>query len=137
MKALSIRQPWAEMIVTGKKSIEIRSWRPVRMELPQKILIHAGKKVDRGAFSTAGVGQSLAKGAVIGEVMMVGIRKYELVDQWIEDLDLHRNRQGGFREGLFGYILSEPVKFPAPVPFKGQLGFFEISRHFSSLDRGF
>ena len=132
MKALSIRQPWAEMIVTGKKSIEIRSWRPVRMELPQKILIHAGKKVDRGAFSTAGVGQSLAKGAVIGEVMMVGIRKYEVVDQWIEDLESAQEQTGWFSGRTFrlyplgtGEISSACSFQRATGGFRNKLPFFQ------------
>src|SRR5262245_57524232 len=27
MKALSVRQPWASLIASGKKTIEVRSWR--------------------------------------------------------------------------------------------------------------
>jgi hypothetical protein len=27
MKALSVRSPWAEMIASGRKTLEIRSWR--------------------------------------------------------------------------------------------------------------
>ena len=27
MKALSIRQPWAELIMQGRKTLELRTWR--------------------------------------------------------------------------------------------------------------
>jgi hypothetical protein len=43
MKALSIMQPWAWLIVAGHKDIENRSW-PTPYRGP--VLIHAGKKFD-------------------------------------------------------------------------------------------
>lgn len=46
MKALSIMQPWAWLIVNGHKSIENRSW---RCHVRGPILIHAGKKLDKDA----------------------------------------------------------------------------------------
>ena len=46
MKTLSVRQPWAWLIVYGGKDIENRSWRtPYRGPL----LIHAGKRIDQDA----------------------------------------------------------------------------------------
>jgi hypothetical protein len=48
MKALSIMQPWAWLIVNGHKSIENRSW---RCHIRGPILIHAGKKLDKDAAS--------------------------------------------------------------------------------------
>ncbi|HTV55212.1 MAG TPA: ASCH domain-containing protein, partial [Terriglobia bacterium] len=44
MKALSIRQPWAWLIVNGFKPIENRSW---NTNFRGRILIHASLKVDR------------------------------------------------------------------------------------------
>ena len=41
--ALSVRQPWAELIVSGKKSIEIRRW---QRSYRGRICIHAAKHVD-------------------------------------------------------------------------------------------
>ena len=45
MMCLSIKQPWADLIMSGKKDIEIRTWEPKFM-IPRTILIHAGKKID-------------------------------------------------------------------------------------------
>jgi hypothetical protein len=43
VKALSIRQPWAWLIVTGYKDIENRSW---RTNYRGPLLIHAGRAID-------------------------------------------------------------------------------------------
>lgn len=46
MRALSIRQPWAWLIVNGHKDVENRSW---STELRGQVLIHAGKEIDKQA----------------------------------------------------------------------------------------
>ena len=43
MLAISIRQPWAWLIVNGYKDIENRSWCPPEKVIDQSVLIHAGK----------------------------------------------------------------------------------------------
>lgn len=43
MKALSIMQPWAWLIVSGHKDIENRTW---RTDFRGPVLIHAGKRFD-------------------------------------------------------------------------------------------
>lgn len=44
MKALTIWQPWASMIMAGVKPFEFRSWRPPRATIGQRIVIHAGAR---------------------------------------------------------------------------------------------
>lgn len=41
--ALTIRQPWASLIVCGAKKFETRSWPPPRSLVGGRIVIHAGK----------------------------------------------------------------------------------------------
>src|SRR5689334_19695899 len=48
LKALSIQQPWAWLIVNGHKDIENRDWRTKYRGL---VAIHAGKKMDDGALT--------------------------------------------------------------------------------------
>ena len=43
MKALTIKQPWASLIINGHKQYEIRSW---KTSYRGKILIHAGTGTD-------------------------------------------------------------------------------------------
>jgi hypothetical protein len=42
VKALTIRQPWASLIVAGAKPFEFRTWRPHASVIGQRIAIHAG-----------------------------------------------------------------------------------------------
>lgn len=48
MKALTIYQPWASLIMVGAKPYEFRGWRPPASIIGQRIVIHASaKKVER------------------------------------------------------------------------------------------
>lgn len=44
MKALTIWQPWASLVVAGAKPYEFRGWRPPRSIIGQRIAIHAGAR---------------------------------------------------------------------------------------------
>lgn len=47
MKALTIWQPWASLIVAGAKPYEFRGWRAPRSIIGQRIVIHAAaRKID-------------------------------------------------------------------------------------------
>lgn len=48
MKALTIWQPWASLIIAGAKPYEFRGWRPPRSIIGQRIVIHAAaRQLDR------------------------------------------------------------------------------------------
>ena len=48
MKALTIWQPWASLIIAGAKPYEFRGWRAPRAIIGQRIVIHAAaRKIDR------------------------------------------------------------------------------------------
>lgn len=47
MKALTIQQPWASLIVSGDKQYETRSW---KTDYRGPIAIHAGKQTDPNVF---------------------------------------------------------------------------------------
>jgi hypothetical protein len=44
VKALTIWQPWASLIIAGSKPYEFRGWRPPRSIIGQRIAIHAGAR---------------------------------------------------------------------------------------------
>lgn len=50
MKAISIKQPWASLIVHGIKNIENRSWKCPEKYIGQRILIHASGKPDKEPY---------------------------------------------------------------------------------------
>ena len=115
MLALSIRQPWADLILFGHKDIENRSWRASDQDIGTRIYIHAGLKVERSDAWLDTAYESLYRaslkrtGAVLGEVDLVGC--VEASDsEWFE--------------GPFGFILHNPVVYSKPIMCKGRLGFF-------------
>lgn len=47
MKVLTIKQPWASLIIEGYKRFEFRSW---KTNYRGELLIHAGKSIDKEAY---------------------------------------------------------------------------------------
>lgn len=112
MKALSIMQPWAWLIVAGHKDIENRSW-PTRFRGP--VLIHAGKRFDPDYedghdWDWPHIEQpcDFDVGGIVGEA--------EIVDC------VQASRSCWFF-GPFGFVLRNARPLPFR-PCRGQLGFF-------------
>jgi hypothetical protein len=53
MRAISLWQPWAQLIASGDKPFETRGWAPPIALIGQTIAIHAAKKIDKEACSLA------------------------------------------------------------------------------------
>lgn len=107
MKALSIREPWASLIIEGKKTIELRTW---KTNYRGKILVH----------------RSGENGGIIGTVEIVDIVNIESPEQFRSLHDRHHAPDTFYKERLFGWILknAKPVE---SVPCKGRLGLWEPS----------
>ena len=118
MKALSIRQPWAWLIVHGGKDVENRSW---HTKLRGRFLVHASKGMTKDEYTeaadfarTLGItvppADQLLRGGVIGSVVLV---------------DSQDTSQSPWYMGQKALVLREPLSLPF-IRIKGQLGFFEI-----------
>lgn len=122
MKALSIQQPWAWLIVNGFKPVENRTW---RTDYRGPLLIHAGKKVDedgiwwvRDGFPEIQLPQRYDLGGIVGQVELtacVSDRARELLGM--------KDRPWFF--GPYGFLFSRPRALPFR-PLRGQLGMFEV-----------
>ena len=65
MKVLTIREPWATLIINGFKCYEFRSW---KTNYRGKILIHAGNGVDKDIlYKFDNYNLNLSSGEIIGE----------------------------------------------------------------------
>ena len=125
MKALSIKQPWAHLIVTGIKDVENRSWFTATRE---RVYIHTGKVFDQASYNymvgTADNILLLRKedydlGAIIGEV--------DIVDCKFRKPGLFDHGFSSWHEvGKWGYILANPILYDKSIPCRGQLGFFGV-----------
>jgi len=135
MKALSLRQPWATMIVTGMKAIENRKW---KSNYRGSLLIHASKTWDfEGAKYILSVDRSLLgfvdhddhyKGGIIGKVEMVDcierVKVFDIDFYALEFEDPETITKWFF--GPYGFIFKDPIEFHKPIEYKGQLGIFEV-----------
>jgi len=131
MYALSIKQPWADLIVLGHKTIETRNWNQARIArarflVGQTIAIHASKTWDKTCGSSFGV-----RGCVIGIAQLAEIKIYQNLGQFADDRDLHLcgadcNLILKPGQKKIGFVLMDPERCD-PVYLKGRPGFWRIS----------
>ena len=123
MKCLSVCQPFAELIVQGKKTIELRKW---NTKFRGEFLIHAAKNIlnedcKRMNFSPS----SLTTGAIIGKVNLVNVKKYDSDKELRADKKEHHSLSD-YTKNKYGFILEKPKKLRIPIPYSGKLNFFEF-----------
>lgn len=121
MKALSLKQPWAELILQGKKTIEIRKW---NTKFRGRFLIHASLQPNKGQMERFGI-TAPQLGSIIGEAELVDVIKYTTKEAFDADFQKHFATTYVFDKRLYGFVLKN-VKRVAPKPFKGRLNFFEV-----------
>lgn len=120
MKCLSISQPFADLVVSGKKTIEIRTW---NTKFRGDFLIHAPIKVRTDDLKRLGISGTPVTGAIIGRAELVDVRIYATASQFDADYGMHF-ASGDYRNAQYGFMLSNARRFEKPVPYKGKLGFF-------------
>ena len=122
MKALTICQPYAELILREEKLIENRRWSTTYRG---QLLIHAGKS--RKWFDgVTDAGWPLPVecdfGAIVGWVELVDcVRRESLSQRFIE-----LYRQHAYAGGPFCWLLKDAVRLVDPVPWRGNLGLFDV-----------
>ena len=122
MKALSFRQPWAELILQARKTMDLRTY---RTDYRGPLAIHASKKVERGACGEHGLdADNLDAGGLVGVVELV-----DVIPLTEADYEAHRAEHlagRSFREPMFGWILREPQRLPQRVPTRGRTSLFSV-----------
>lgn len=121
MKALSIRQPWAWLIVNGHKKVENRTW---RTNFRGEFAVHAASKMTvieyaraQGVAARAGIRlpqiDMIERGGIVG---LANITDCRPVDP--------KGEKDPFFFGPYGFIIDRAVAIPF-YPMLGKLGFFE------------
>lgn len=121
MKVLSVRQPFADLIVTGYRNIENRS-RATSYRGP--LLIHASLRVDQeylaellktmrdnGMDADADFFSQPETGAIVGQVTVI---------------DCVTRSDSEWFDGPYGYVLSSPLIFENVIEVPGKLGIWEL-----------
>ncbi len=128
MKAITIKQPWASLIVHGIKDIENRTWSCPKKYLGQRLLIHSsGKPLNYDNFYDSILTNeqllalpenkewkdfSFCTGSIIGSV---------------EIIDCVQNHPSIWAEkGVYNWVLANPILYENPIKdVKGKLSFWD------------
>lgn len=120
MKVLTIKEPWATLIIAGYKKYEFRSW---KTSYRGKILIHAGMSLERDMLKRfKNYNLSCAKGAIIGEAELVDCilvdeefnNKLREIDQVVYGRSNHVEK--------YAWKLENVKKYDKVIYTKGKLG---------------
>ena len=122
MKCLSICQPFAELIIQNKKTIELRKW---NTSFRGEFLVHAPIKIRKEECKKIKIKEKLTTGSIIGKVELYDVKKYESLKEIQKDKNKHFSTKN-FQEKTFGFILKNSKPLRIPIPWKGQLGFFDV-----------
>jgi len=132
MLALSIRQPWAWLIVHGPKRIENRAW-PTRYRGP--FLIHASKWWSRRIVSET-LDALRLQGLLAEPAKTLGGGPFFPIEQMAVEtggivgravlVDCVTEHRSSWFAGPFGFVLADDVE-PLPFrPWRGELGLFRV-----------
>lgn len=125
MKVLTIKEPWATLIINGYKKYEFRSW---KTNYRGKILIHAGKSTDKEAFSRVkDYNLEINNRSIIGEC---NITDCILVDEAF-DKKLRKENPVIYRNnhiGMYAWKLDNIVKYEKCIAVKGKLGLWDYKK---------
>jgi len=126
--ALSIKQPWATLVVHGKKQLEIRRWSTSQRG---RVLIHTGKVADSRDAAWVHVPKELhdfteLRGGIIGAVDVVGCQTYRSLEEFVKDRAQHLNEPEWFEKpALYGFRLANPEVLPFRS-YPGWVRFFKV-----------
>lgn len=142
MKAITVKQPWAQLICAGIKDIENRTW---KTNFRGRVLIHASAKPERVTLEMEG--QATVKeiemmsalnfaeennlfGCIIGSVEIVDCvinhpsiwaEKSNPSPDWTDGAAYFRGEKP-----TYNWVLANPVLFDKPIEnVKGKLSFWE------------
>lgn len=128
MKALTVHQPWASLLVTGAKRIETRGW-ATRHRGP--LLIHSAKANPaytrtamaenddvRGVMDTFRLDpDDLPRGRILGLVEVVDCVPIEEI---LPDLSAAERALGNYTPGWYAWVTTQPYRYDEPVRARGQ-----------------
>jgi hypothetical protein len=132
IKALSLLQPWASLVVMGAKQIETRSWNTAYRGV---LMIHASKGRSGAAMAALPLFKrhipdfnGLPFGAIIGEVVLTDVVRIDALSlpaELVNKLSLEERAFGDYHAGRYAWLLKDAVIYDEPIPAKGSLGLWD------------
>lgn len=120
MKVLTIKEPWASLIINGYKKYEFRSW---KTNYRGKILIHAGKTIEKDMVKRfENYNLDYRCGYIIGEANIVDcIKVDEKLNDELRSIDPIVYGRSNHVEN-YAWKLYNIKKYDKPIPCAGKLG---------------
>jgi len=130
LKAISIRQPWANLVVEGLKDVEIRTWRP---QYRGVLYVHASSSYDKVACRLLRRNpEDLRRGAILAKCQLVDVIEYTSKRHFTRDGVRHRNPGRLYDGRQCGLVLENIEVLEEPIPCKGQLGLWNCKEVISA-----
>lgn len=158
MRALTIKQPWASLIIgwhddrgawhPGPKSIENRGWRPPQSMIGEQIAIHAGKSEDDSVGASIRSSKHIynpgtsditdhyrdypGRAAPLPLGAVIGVA---MLVGAVDSMSVLCSEDAEWYMGEIGLVLRKRISIPEPVPCRGALGFWTLPGHVEELVR--
>ena len=126
MKALTIKEPWATLIIEGYKKYEFRSW---KTNYRGKILIHAGKNIEYNKLNKfKDYNLSYSYGEIIGEAVLVDCIK--VTDKFDKELKSINSLVYGNSDHIdkYAWKLENVKKYDKTIKINGKLGLWNYNK---------
>ncbi len=120
MKVLSIKNPWATLIVDGYKKYEFRSW---KTNYRGKILIHSSLGIEKDMLERfKDYNLECINGYIIGEAILIDC--ILVTNEFNEELlKIDKTVYGrANHEMKYAWKLENVIKYDKPIKAKGSLG---------------
>ena len=125
VKCLSLKQPYAHLLASGKKTVELRKW---NTKFRGQFLIHASLNIDNAACKRLDIDQQpLTKGGIIGKAYLSDVKYYGTKREFQSDKIRHFAPTSFYDKGFrYGFLIRNSKQFTYPLPLAGKLRFFEV-----------
>jgi activating signal cointegrator 1 len=138
MRAISIWQPFATLIVKGDKIFETRTWAAPKSVIGQRIGIASTKTIkpeQRAHFADETFQtnyqrlllperiEDLPHGYMLGTAILDSVEL--MTPEFIEEVSNEEQSYGWWQEGHYAWRMVSPEMFPRPIPVRGAQGIWE------------
>ncbi len=126
MKVLTIKQPWASLIINSYKKYEFRSW---KTNYRGRILIHAGKTLEKDMLKRFdGYNLDIDLGFIIGEAYLedciLVTKEFQEKLRKIDSVVYSRSNH----EEMYAWHLTNIKKYKDKIPINGKLGLWTYEK---------
>ena len=126
MKALTLYDPWATLVVLGKKQYESRSWGtkyrgPLAIHVSTAIRRWMEELYDQEPFRSALVGHRFSEsGCIIGTVELLGCFKIGVLVNSVDFLTAKERAFGDYTPERWAWSLGSWKRLANPIPCRGR-----------------